>query len=212
MSPFVNTHPSGINTAVLDFFKDRIHVQDDAFLFSYENNYGKTGTEYWSPGLHKVPVSVGIWLVHEGSLAQVRHLFLSHSAADILCFCQLSPDWLTLPGNVAFAALGLLAIADQVRFLKECFGNAKVHMLFDAEITGRVTDCKAALWLSGKDATFSIFDDIVQIGYRRRKFNIPVPVFSLHRFEKTVALRSNIRTHKPKGGFSSYYQLFVNSY
>nr|WP_157247159.1 hypothetical protein [Pedobacter panaciterrae] len=149
-------------------------------------------------------------MVHEGFPAQVRHLFLGHSATDIICFCQLRPEWLRVPGNVVFAALGLLANAAQVVFLKERFTGAKVHTLFDAELTGRVTDCKIALWQAGKNAAFRIAEDLVQISYRNRKFSIPTAAFSLNRFEKAVALRSNIRTHKPRG-FGSYQEFFVNT-
>lgn len=204
--------PSALDMGVLGFFMHRITVQDGGCLFYYRDNKKNIAVEYWSSGRHQVPVSTGTWLVHESFPAQVRHLFLSHSAADILCFCQLRPDWLAVPGNVAFAALGLLASAGQVTFLKEQFANAKIHTLFDAGLAGRVTDCKVALWLSGKDATFRIADDLVQIGYRKKKFHIPVHVFSLNRFEIAVALRIGIRTHKPKGGFSTYHELFMNAY
>lgn len=211
MLPLSDLGPSVINPFVQAFFADNITVKDDTFLFSYQDNLHGPVTEYWAPDLHLVPVSAGIWLVNEGFPAQARHLFLSHSAADILCFCQLRPEWLRIPGNVAFAALGLLATADQLGFLKESFANAKVHTLFDAGLTGRVTDCKIALWRAGKDASFKITDDLVQISYHNRKFSIPSAVFSLNRFEKTVALRSNIRTHKPKG-FDSYHKFFVKTH
>lgn len=211
MLPFGDPGPSVINPFVQAFFADHITVKDDTFLFSYQNNRHGLATECWAPDLHLVPVSTGIWLVNEGFPAQAGHLFLSHSAADILCFCQLRPEWLRIPGNVAFAALGLLATTAQVHFLKESFANAKVHTLFDTGLTGRVTDCKVALWRAGKNASFKITADLVQINYHNRKFIIPTDIFSLNRFEKTVALRSNIRTHKPKG-FSSYHEFFVNTH
>jgi len=210
MLPLSDPGPSIISPFVQAFFADHANIQHDTFLFSYQHNLHCLATEYWAPALHLVPVSAGIWLVNEGFPAQARHLFLGHSAADILCFCQLRPEWLRIPGNVAFAALGLLATADQVGFLKEIFTNAKVHTLFDAGLTGRVTDCKVALWRAGKNASFRITDDLVQINYHNRKFSIPTAVFSLNRFEKTVALRSNIRTHKPKC-FDSYHEFFVKT-
>ncbi len=211
MLPLSDPGPSVINPFVRDFFADHITVKDDTFLFSYQDNLRRSVTEYWAPSLHLVPLTAGIWLAHEGFPAQVRHLFLGHSATDIICFCQLRPEWLRIPGNVAFAALGLLATAAQVGFLKERFSGAKVHTLFDAELTGKVTDCKIALWRVGKNAAFRITDDLVQIYYHNRNFSIPTAVFSLNRFEKAVALRSNIRTHKPKG-FSSYHEVFVNAH
>lgn len=211
MFPPSNPGQLVIDPFVRDFFANHIAVQNETFLFSYQDHQQRSATEYWAPGLHLVPLTAGIWLVHEGFPAQVRHLFLGHSAADIICFCQLRREWLRVPGNVAFAALGLLVTAAQVVFLKERFTGAKVHTLFDAGLTGRVTDCKVALWRGAKDAAFKITDDLVQINYRNRKFSIPAAVFSLNRFEKTVALRSNIRTHKPKG-FDSYHEFFVNTH
>jgi hypothetical protein len=211
MLPLSDPGPSVINPFVQAFFADHVTIKDNAFLFSFQDNQHGLDTEYWTPGQHLVPVAAGIWLVNKGFPAQARHLFLSHSAADILCFCQLRQEWLRIPGNVAFAALGLLATAAHVHFLKERFTNAKVHTLFDAGLTGRVTDCKVALWRAGKDASFKVTDDLVQINYYNCKFSIPTAVFSLNRFEKTVALRSNIRTHKPKG-FDSYHEFFVNTH
>lgn len=207
----IDPGPSVINPDVLGFFTNQIIAQNETFLFSYQQGHCKPAMETWAPGQHLVPLSSAIWLVHDGFPTQVRHLFLSHSAADIICFCQLRPEWLRRQGNVAFAALGLLATSAQIHFLRERFTGAKVHTLFDAELTGRVTDCKVALWGSGKDAGFRIADDQVQINYRNRKFSIPTAVFSLSRFEKTVALRSNFRTHKPNG-FNSYHEFFVKTH
>jgi len=211
MLPPIDPGPSAISPGVLAFFTNQVIVQNETFLFSYQEGHQIPAIETWTPDQHMVPLSSAIWLTHEGFPGQVRHLFLGHSATDILCFCQLRPEWLQRPGSVAFAALGLLATSAQVNFLKQRFTNAKVHTLFDAELTGRVTDCKIALWRAGKNAAFRITEDLVQISYRNRKFNIPTAVFSLSRFEKTVALRSNIRTHKPKG-FNSYHEFFVNTH
>lgn len=211
MFPSSNPGPLVIDPFVRDFFANHITIQNETFLFSYQDNQRRSVTEHWAPTLHLVPLTAGIWLVHEGFPVQVRHLFLGHSAADIICFCQLRLEWLQRPGSVAFAALGLLATSAQVDFLKQRYTNAKVHTLFDAELTGRVTDCKVALWYSGKDASFRIADDLVQINYHNRRFSIPTAVFSLSRFEKTVAVRSNIRTHKPKG-FNSYHEFFVKAH
>jgi len=212
MFPLTDPGPLRLNPIVKDFFSNWIRIQNEVYQFPYRNHREESAREYWSPGMHLVPVTSGIWLVNEGFPAQVRHLFLSHSAADILCFCQLRPEWLKVPGNVAFAALGLLPTTCQVGFLKESFANAKMHTLFDKGLTGRVTDCKVALWRAEKDANFTVIDDLVHINYRRSKFSISAAVFSLNRFEKAVALRSGIHTHKPKGGFSSYHEFFVNTH
>lgn len=202
---------TSVSKSVLDFFGKYVKIRDEDFLFSFQESNGNALLEYWSAEMHLVPSSGGIWLASNGFPVQVRHLFLSHSAADILCFCHNFPSWLKIPDNVAFAALGLKAFCSQIDLLKRQFFNAKVHTLFDAGITGRVTDCKIALWTKGTDATFIVHDELLHIGYHRNKFVIPVEAFSLNRFEKTVGIRSGIRTHKPKSDFNSFYDFFINT-
>ncbi len=211
MFPLCDIFPAGLNPAVQVFFLNWVTVKNGVLLFFYQDKRVNLATEYWAPPRHLVPVSSGIWLVYEGFAAQVRYLFIGGSAADILCFCQFNPDWLKGDCTVAFAALGLLPNAAQIVFLKERFHNAKIHTLFENGITGRVTDCKIALWQKGKDASFMVINDQVQITYKNRRYKIPVAVFSLNRFETAIGIRSKIRTHKPKGCPGSYHEFFVSN-
>ncbi|SDF94138.1 hypothetical protein SAMN05421827_102195 [Pedobacter terrae] len=202
---------TSVSKSVLDFFEKYVKIRDEDFLFSFQKSKENGQLEYWSADLHLVPSSGGIWLASNGFPVQVRHLFLSHSAADILCFCHHFPSWLRISDSVAFVALGLKASYSQIDQLKRQFFNAKVHTLFDAGITGRVTDCKVALWIKGTNATFIAADELIHINYSRNRFRIPIDVFSLSRFEKTIGIRSGIRTHKPKGDFNSFYEFFINT-
>jgi hypothetical protein len=201
-----------LSVPVLSFFQEHFIKIDSTQQFVFQNSEGRAVTEYLSEGLHLIPSTDGIWLVYKGFPSQVRHLFLSHSATDILCFCHFNTGWLNSADSVAFAALGLIVSSGQIHFLKRLFFNAKFHLLFDEGITGRVSDCKVAIWLNGKDADFSANGDDLHIFYNQNKFIIPIQLFSLHRFEKMVGIRSNIRTHKPKRGFNSYYDMFVYTY
>lgn len=196
---------------VLDFFQRHSTIRNGDFLFSFLEGKKQTRMECWSAGLHLVPASTGIWLAYDGLPVQVRHLFLSHTAADILSFCHFFPSWLKISDTIAFAAVGPIASNPQISLLKRQFFNAKVHTLFDVGITGRVTDCKVALWIKGTDATFIVDRELIHVSYHRNKFVIPVEAFSLNRFEKTVGIRSGIRTHKPKGNFNSFCEFFINT-
>lgn len=212
MSFLTNNGPADLSAPIVSFFQEHMTIKEDAFLFSFKNAKRYiTETEHWYLDRHLVPSSTGTWLVNNGFPAQIRNLFLSHSAADILCFCQHRPDWLRVSDNIAFAALGLTVSSTQINLLKDCFVNAKIHTLFDAGITGRVTDCKVALWIKGKDARFKVDREQIAIYYNKIEITIPIEAFSLNRFEKMVALRSGIRTHKPKGTFGSYYDLFTSA-
>ncbi len=204
--------PANLSKLILEFFKPAIILSPEALLFTFKDeNHSSIDTEYWSADKHLVPRSPGTWLFFTGFQIQVRHLFLSHSATDILCFCHYSPAWLKQSESIAFATLGLVVSTDQIHYLKSLFLNAKVHTVFDDGIIGRVTDCKIALWMKGKDAEFKLTGDCMLVLYNKKRFSIPLEEFSLSRFEKTVSLRSGIRTHKPKEGFNSYHDFFVCS-
>lgn len=200
-----------LSASVLSFFKEHFISKDDSLQFVFQNDKGEVVIEYLSKDLHLTPSTDGIWLVYKGFPSQVKHLLLCHSATDILCFCHFNTGWLKSSDSVAFAALGLIASSGQLLFLKRLFLNATVHLLFDAGITGRVSDCKVALWLKDKDATFAINGDDLHIFNNQNKFKIPIKRFSLNRFEKMVGTRSGVRTHKPKHGFNSYYDFFVST-
>lgn len=201
-----------LSVPVLSFFRDHFINMDSSLQFVFQNNEGGAVSEYLSKDLHLTPSTDGIWLVYKGFPSQVRHLFLSHSATDILCFCHYNTGWLNSSDSVAFAALGLIVSSGQLHFLKRLFFNAKFHLLFDGGTTGRVSDCKVAIWLNGKDADFVAIGDDLHIFYNQNKFIIPIELFSLHYFEKMVGIRSGIRTHKPKHDFNSYYDMFVGTY
>lgn len=201
-----------LRATVLDFFRKHMVEGDCGRLqFTFRDGMGNTETEYWSKDLHLVPTTDGIWLAYNGFPAQVRHLFISHSAADILCFCHYNSNWLSAEGNIAFASLGLVASFGQLHFLSHFFSNAKVHTLFENGVVGRVSDCKAALWLKNRDATFRLDGQNIHIGYHKSKFVMTVQLFSLNHFEKVAGIRSGIRTHKPKDGSNSFYNFFVDT-
>ncbi|WP_148908897.1 hypothetical protein [Sphingobacterium allocomposti] len=166
--------------------------------------------EQWSENGVRIPVCKGMWLVTDGLPVSVTHLFIGHSASDLLCFCHYHPNWVDPPCLSAFASLGLLPTKEQFTWLKSLFTNAKIHTVFDGGISGRVADCKVATWQIGKSARFSLAGDLGEFYYNKKKYRIPVNIFSLSRFEKLSGIRSGIRTHKPKAPFETFYQSFTN--
>jgi len=195
-----------------DYFLKFSSFENEGWKFSYYLDNTEITSEYWGCSRSSIPSTAGIWLAVDGFPAQVRHLFLAHSASELLCFCQYYSNWLDSSTVVAFAALGLLPSYQQLNFLYAQFPNAKVHTVFGTEVTGKVMDCKVALWLGKTESTFEVRDELVKFNYRGKSFSIAECSFSLSQFEKTTALRSAIRTHKPKGGFMSYQELFMSAF
>ncbi|KQB99854.1 hypothetical protein [Pedobacter sp. Hv1] len=211
MLSFTSSDQPRIKSELRDFFLQFSDLENGDWKFPYCLDNIEITSEYWG-SRSSIPSTAGIWLAADGFPAQVRHLFLGYSASELLCFCQYYSNWLDTSVVVAFAALGLLPSYQQLNFLYAQFPNAKVHTVFGAGLTGKVMDCKVALWLGKTDASFEIRDELVKINYRGKSFNIAECSFSLNRFEKTTGLRLAIRTHKPKGGFMSYQELFMSAF
>lgn len=195
---------------VRNFFAPHINIVEDNIRFPYTLENQVLAQEHWSENGVRIPVCKGMWLVTDGLPVSVTHLFIGHSASDLLCFCHYHPNWVNPSCLSAFASLGLLPTKEQFTWLKTLFPYAKIHAVFDRGISGRVADCKVATWQLGKNARFSLADDHGEFYYNKKKYRIPISIFSLSRFEKISGIRSGIRTHKPKAPFETFYQSFTN--
>lgn len=205
--PVLNT--LGINPQVQQFFKPWLEVSADNKLSlkypSLESN--QRDEEIVTSHGSIVPSTPGIWCAGTHFPNIVRHNFLFYSGLEALSFCSMATDWLLRPGYIAFSALGVCPVAFQINALRQKFPNARLHTVFGNDILGRITDCKVALWSTTKDALFKIERDIIIGRYNSKIFRIAEPGFSLSRFEKESGLRTGIRTHKPKAGFSTFYEV-----
>lgn len=199
-----------LNPEVQNFFAPYMYMIEDKIRFPYTLENHILGQEHWNENSVRIPVCKGMWLVTDGLPVSVTHLFIGHSASDLLCFCHYHPNWINLPCLSAFASLGLLPTKEQFIWLKSLLPNAKIHTVFDGGISGRVADCKVATWQLGKSARFSLVDDHVEFYYNKNTYRIPVGNFSLSRFEKLSGIRAGIRTHKSKAPFETFYQSFTN--
>jgi hypothetical protein len=201
-----------IKPEVLEYFSPWILNEPTGHLFPYKLGTHTVSFEHLSIDVNKVPSGEALWLAACGHPAQARDVFVSFSAAEVLCFCHYQTSWIKFPCKTVFVALGLLPTSAQICLLKQWYKAAKFHMLFDSGISGRVLDCKTALWLAGKDAAFSIAGENICICYQGKDFGFAAESFSLNRFQQVLGLRSGIRTHKPKGGFESYFSQLISKY
>lgn len=171
--------------------------------------------DFFAPWLEKtthgswafVPKQGIIGLLHP---VMVRHHLLFYSALDVLSFCHFQPIWLKRPGSCAFSTLGYRPTSGLLQKLKNQLPNARTIGVFDDDLSGKVLDCRAALWIAGRDADFHYTKDTVNIDYRAKKFCIPEPEFSLHRFRVLSGFRSSFRTIKPPS-HASFTTMFAQS-
>ena len=178
---------------------------DGPVLFSYTDGARET----WSAAAQRIPISRGLWLAGAECPELVSDLFISHSAAEIICFASLRPYLLrAYPEQRAYAATGLLPSRGHAEELRALFPLARWHILFGADLPGRVADARMAAWRKGQDARFRLVSGRLWAAYRESRFSFDPDSFSMSRFEKATGLRSGIRTHQPPHGFASFFSLF----
>jgi len=194
----------GIKTEVLDFFYPYFERVGNRLIF----NYSQSTTEYWTPERHCIPSTSDVWLAGAPFPNMVTELYISYSAADLMCFMsQRHHLFLGNQANAAFAALGLLPNIGQFRLLKSQFPNARYHLVFHADLLGSVADTLLAVWLNNLAVSFGLTEDRLIASYRNRKLFFDPYTFSLHRFELASGMRSGLRTHKPPRGILSFIDL-----
>lgn len=199
-----------LKAEVRNFFAPYMEMFEDRILFPYTFENQIIDNECWNEKGVRNPVSKGVWLATDSLPVSVTDLFIGHSAGDIMCFCHYYPNWVIPNCSNAFASLGLLPTKEQFTSLKTLFPNAKIHTVFDGGISGRVADCKVASWQLDKSTRFSLSNDHVEVHDNKKKYCIPVSIFSLNRFERFSGIRTGIRTHKPKAPFETFCQSFIN--
>lgn len=183
------------------FFKTRA---DGTMVFQY----GKTAFESWIPGSNLIPSTQDIWLAGGDCPALITDLYIGYSAADLVCFAsQRTHDLLRHPEQQAFAALGLLPTAKQIEQLQNSFPNARWHLLFPADLLGKIADACIAAWFKGYAVFFRVNNDRITVKFRGQVFQLDSQIFSLHHFELASGMRSGIRTHKPPSGYNSFIAL-----
>jgi len=202
--------PDELKQVVLEYFSKYYRRTSEGLEFNLMAGEKIVAREHWNIQGLQTPKTKGIWTV-SSPFSQPRDLFIAFSATDILCFCHFYTNWLKSSNHVAFLAVGTRPDISKVKQIREMFPLAKVHLLFDNDLIGRVTDCKISVWLSKRNVVFELTDSHVKCKTRDGTFWLGVEMFSLHQFIKVSGFRTNVRTHKPRKGFGSFYNLFTGS-
>lgn len=194
----------GLKPEVIEIFTPFIKYVDGWLIF----RYGKEDIESWEAGRHRVPSTSELWLAVPDHTNLVTDLYISYTAAELLCFAsQRSFNLLKHPEQHAFAAIGLLPSAAQVDTLKIIFPSARWHLIFGTSLISCIKDAFIATRFKGRSVSFRVSGEQVVITYDGKPYDINCEIFSLNRFERVTGLRSGMRTHKPLSGLSSFIEL-----
>jgi hypothetical protein len=157
-------------------------------------NYGDA-VEYFDGNGHYVPVTRNLWVA--GNIHS-REVVLTASAMDAVAYLSLNHSRYHAPESLAFIALGNRPVNDQVCWIRENFKKRRFTLVFEKAITGIAADIKVAALLKGHSASISLSSCAVQVAMGDRRVSFQPERLSLHAFERAFALRTHIRTSKPK--------------
>lgn len=192
---------------VIRFFEPFFERSPTGFEFYYRclSNQPK---EVWRNNGYVNEVSSGIWKAHHQIPYSVIHLFIASTCTDILCFAHLFPQYVNNAISIAFASVGYLPSRENFRELICEFPNAKIHLISENSLIGKIFDCKIALWNRNVDSKFRINNELIEIEFGSQSLVLPIEKFSLNYFEVISGKRFALRTHKPVKGFLNFQKLF----
>ncbi|QIH35865.1 hypothetical protein [Sphingobacterium sp. DR205] len=193
---------------VIRFFEPFFEKSTTGFEFSYRY-FSDQPKEIWNYNGYVNEVASGIWKAYYQIPISVAHLFLASSCTEILCFAHLFPQYVDKTVSIAFASVGFLPSRENYRELTNEFPNAKIHLIAENSLIGKIFDCKIALWSRTIDSKFQINDDLIKIEFGSQSLVLPVEKFSLNYFEVISGKRIALRTHKPVKGFLNFHKLFT---
>ena len=197
-----------LNQKVIRFFEPFFEKSIHGFEFSYVC-YTNKANEIWTNTGSVIEVPQGIWIANHQLPISIAHLFIASSCTDILCFSHFFPQYVEKGSAIAFSSLGYHPSKENFRELLCKFPNAKIHLISENSLIGKISDCKIALWKQGIDSKVSIYGNFIEIEFGSECLNLSIEKISLNYFEGISNKRFSLRTHKPVKGFLSFHKLFT---
>jgi len=174
----------GIPPEVQAFF----HAEE--LIFDYGSD-----TEHFSLDFHRVPTTPNLYIA--GAEA-AKELVLTSSVMEGIAFLALSAHHYPNLSDLAVIAIGNLPYQGQLDYISAGWQKRKITLVFGKDILGRLTDIRIATGIRNKKVRLAQLHGMINIEYNHILYRFPLESFSLNKFEKAAALRSGIRTCKPK--------------
>ena len=174
----------GIPPEIQAFFKA------ESLVFNYGND-----VEYFGSGFHLVPTTSHLFIAG-GEVT--KELILTSSVMEAVAFLTLNAHHYTNLGDLSVIAMGNLPHRGQLARIGQGWQKRKITMVFGKDVLGRLTDIRVAAGIRNKEVRFTLRKEMIDIEYNLVHYRFTSDKLSLHMFEKAAALRSGIRTSKPK--------------
>lgn len=137
--------------------------------------------------------------------SNTKVVYIFQSATDALAYFQIK----SMANNDAtFFVLGKNPSEAIIRYIKSWFNHARFILCYPNGLMGRISEIKTAGFLSNEHVRLELDNQRLICSYRNRKAIIPLDVVSLSQVSKLTGFYpKKIKTHKPKKGYDSFYDL-----
>jgi len=201
----------GLNGDTLEAFKPYIkmvkpparNLFDIGFPYTIPGQKGWVGMEvvnYLFKGQAKGSNRAeGLWVVDlsgKGKLNQ--RVFIAESAIDAMSFYQLNEAKYKLKDSVLLSSGGYITDR-QIRNMLRFFPQARIHTLFDNDLSGHLYDIRVAAMHNNKELSLRKDDDRIHFILNQKKITLPVSEVCLTRIRKEMGIRPKVTVHKPSG-------------
>jgi hypothetical protein len=207
MHPFLTK--LGVCAAVQLFFQDSYKTDRKGnLLFSYGDQ-----TEYFGPGLHRVPRSEKLWICGNDNFALIREVFVCSSAMEGIAFLALNQHLYPRMDNLLFLATGTLPCAAQFRWIRNNLKRKEFSLVFARDLLGRVCDIKIAAGIRDRPVCLSVLPgSLLGIRYLGRCYSFREDQLTLNTFKRASGFSPDIRTPKPRRTCDSYLDLLSSGF
>lgn len=191
----------GVGLSVQRLFHNSLRFDHAGRLvFDYYANGDLKDSELFGFKTTKHACTNGLWFA--GDQHKPLNVFLFFSAIEAIAFAHLNNSKFNGFNHCLFVSLGVKPSKQQIDLLKKLYKGCKFHTVFANDLIGKVYDCKASLWLTNKDCSFTLGNDIVTVtavtdSETAKIVSIGRSQFSYFSFHTLFGKRSNIKTHKP---------------
>lgn len=141
----------------------------------------------------------GLWVADLSGTGKLnQQVFIAESAIDAMSFYQLNEAKYKLQDSALLSSGGYITDR-QIRNMLRFFPQARIHTLFDNDLSGHLYDIRVAAIHDNKHLTIKKDHERVHFLISQKKVTLQVPEISLTRIRKEMGIRPKVTVHKPAG-------------
>ena len=165
----------------------------DSITFPYGQD-----EERVSSSLHTIPVTQSLWIAFAPERYPIKHVIVSHSAMECICFLSLNTHRFPKLYAIALIATGLRPSFCQAMEIRRLFPNSKKYTVFGNDLFGSLADIVIATGIRRIPVAFAVDNcGDINVSFRSQQHQLSEENFSLNHFEKIIKIRLGVRTFKP---------------